>query len=338
MGGGTTVTFLSMRAEILIIGQGLAGTLLAWEFERAGIPFVIADAGHAHAASRVAAGIINPITGQRIVKSWRLDTLLPIARETYQALERELGIPLWREMRVRRLYLNESERRILAEKQAKGDLADYASATDGDGFWIEGAARIDLPALIGAARSRWLSAGKLREERVDFAATRDAHELVIDCTGAAGGPFGFVPWQFSKGECLNIAIEGLAPDVVLNRRHWVLPLGPGIAKVGATHQPARRDQVLTAEARAALEASVAAMSPQAFTVTDHEAGVRVYLADKKPAIGRHPSDPRLGVFNGLGAKGALFAPGLARQWVGHLIDGTPFDSELDVGRLWRAPR
>ena len=243
-----------MHADILIAGQGIAGTLLGWELERAGIPFEIADAGHASAASRVAAGIINPITGQRIVKSWRVDTLLPLARDTYRALEAELGVSLWHELRVRRLYLDECERRVFAEKQALGELADYAGATDGDGFWIEGAARVDVAALLAAMRARWLASGVLREERVDFLAAREEHALTIDCTGAAlrtgvgqpGAPFGFVRWQHSKGEILTVAIEGLAPDVVLNRGHWLLPVAPGVACVGATHAPSRRDTTLTA--------------------------------------------------------------------------------------------
>lgn len=327
-----------MSGEILIVGQGLAGTMLAWEFERAGIAFSIADLGHAHAASKVAAGIINPITGQRIVKSWRVDTLLPIARESYRALEKELGVPIWRDMRVRRFYLNEGERRVLAEKQARGDLADYASANDGDGFWIEGAAQVDVALLIATARRRWVGAGVLLETKVDCLAARHEHSLVIDCSGAAGGPFGFVAWQFSKGESLTIQVAGLAPEVVLNRGHWVLPIGGGLAKVGATHVPARCDRALTADARAVLEASATAMCGREFSIAAQEAGVRAYVADKKPVAGRHPDDSRLGVCNGLGAKGALFAPGLARQWVNHLNDGVPFDRELDVARFWRAPK
>lgn len=327
-----------LRGGILIVGQGLAGTMLGWELERAGMTFAVADAGHATAASRVAAGIINPITGQRIVKGWRVDTLLPLARETYRAIENELRVPLWREMRVRRLYLNEGERRVMAEKQACGELADYAGANDGDGFWIEGAARVDVAGLIAKTRERWLEAGRLFEERIDFTKALEDHDMVIDCTGAGGGPFGFAPWQFSKGECLTLAIEGLARDVVVNRGHWMFPTGAGLAKVGATHVPARRDMVLTIEARAELESSAATMSCQPFNVTGQDAGVRVYLPDKKPAAGRHPENPRWGVLNGLGAKGALFAPALARQWITHLADGVPFDGEVDVARLWRPAR
>ena len=44
-----------MNAKILVDGQGLAGTVLAWEFERAGLPVEIVDAGHRLSASRVGA-------------------------------------------------------------------------------------------------------------------------------------------------------------------------------------------------------------------------------------------------------------------------------------------
>lgn len=325
-------------SDILIVGQGIAGTLLAWEFERAGIAFRIVDAGHAGATSRVAAGIINPITGQRIVKSWRIDSLLPVARESYRALEKELGIPLWREMRVRRFYLNEREREVLAEKQARGELLDHVGVIDADGFWIKGAAHVDVGAMITAARVKWMAAGWLREERVDFATARSGFGLTIDCTGSGGGAFDFVRWQYSKGECLTVAIDGLAADVVLNRGQWILPVESGIAKVGATHCPGRTDVDLTPEARAGLEAGIVMMTPQPFTVTDQQAGVRTYLGDKRPVVGRHPAEASLGIFNGLGAKGALYAPALARQWVHHLREGVPFDPEVDVARQWRAPR
>jgi len=80
------------------------------------------------------------------------------------------------------------------------------------------------------------------------------------------------------------------------------------------------------------------MSSERFVVTEQQAGVRVYLGDKRPVAGRHPGDSGLGLLSGLGAKGTLFAPGLARQWVNHLREGVPFDAEVDVARLWRTPR
>jgi glycine/D-amino acid oxidase-like deaminating enzyme len=36
------------------------------------------------------------------------------------------------------------------------------------------------------------------------------------------------------------------------------------------------------------------------------------------------------VFNGLGSKGSLYAPGVARRLAAWLIDGAPLEAELDV--------
>src|SRR3569833_227826 len=89
----------AMAAEVRIVGQGLAGSLLGWACERAGISFSIEDctgvgrpgAPAPIAASSVGAGIINPITGQRLVKSWRVDSLLPLAVAMYQEIGDTLG-------------------------------------------------------------------------------------------------------------------------------------------------------------------------------------------------------------------------------------------------------
>jgi len=329
-----------VRPDILIAGQGLAGTLLAWEFERAGISFEIAEGGDNHSATRVAAGIINPITGRRLVKSWGVERFLPAARAAYRELESTLGIPLWRDVRVRRLFAEERERRTFSDKRARGELAPFAGTADEAGFWIEGAARVELPFLLDAACARWRAQGRLRERVVAPAIEASQYALVIDCGGIGGarnGAFDFVPWEFSKGEILTLAVDGLDPGVVLNRGHWVLPLAPGVAAVGATHEPGATEAVPTDAGRAALEESARALLARPFVVMGHTAGVRVNLPDKRPVAGRHPANARLGVLNGLGAKGALLAPSLARQWAQHIAAGVPFDAEVDAARFFARP-
>lgn len=327
-----------MRADILVVGQGLAGTLLGWELERAGIDFELVDAGHAEAASAISAGIVNPITGRRLVKSWRSETGLPLAQATYREMESALGRPLWTPMRVRRLFADERERAVAVAKHARGELAPFVPAAPDDaGLWIEAAARVDVPVLLAAARDRWRRSGRLREETCgELASMAGEYALVIDCRGLAGarsGPFQFVPWEFSKGQMLTVQADGLEPDVILNRGHWVLPTFPGEAWVGATHEPGVVDRRPTVAARAQLEAGARGLIAQPLTVTGQRSGMRVNLPDKRPVAGRHPQHSRIGLLNGLGAKGAWWAPALARQWVNHLTEGVPFDPEIAVDRF-----
>ena len=333
-----------MPAPILIVGQGLAGSLLAWEFMRAGIDFEIADAGHARAASRIGAGIINPITGQRLVKSWRVDELLPAALATYRELETALDVSLVKAMRVRRFFRDDRERRIFADKRERGELAPYAGEGDEVGFWITGAARVDTAALITAMRTRLRSAGRLREETIPLSRMGGRHDLVILCTGARTddvGAFDFARLQAAKGETLTLSVAGsppVEPDVILNDGHWALPIGDGEVRVGATFEPGVADVNATAAAREELERAAERLLRREFHVVAHEAGLRVTTPDKHPVVGRSSVCPGAGIFNGLGSKGALLAPGLARQWMNHVTEGVPFDSAVDVARFARRDR
>jgi glycine oxidase len=325
-----------MRADVLIVGQGLAGTLLGWALERAGIAFAIVDRGHATAATSAAAGLINPITGRRLVKSWRIDEELSAARVVYRELEHELNVPLWHELRLRRLLADERERRIWAEKRAAGELAPFVGAGDESGFAIEGAARVDLGLLLARSRERWRAQGKLSEREIDFTAEAGNFALTIDCRGLVGArkdAFDGVPWEFSKGEVLELAVE-LPPDFAINRGMWVVAAGKGRALVGATHEPGVVETEPTAAGRAKLEAGARELVGAPFEVVGQRAGVRVTLPDKRPVAGTHPENPRLGVLNGLGAKGALLAPMLARQWGEHIAGGAPFSTEVNVRRFW----
>jgi glycine/D-amino acid oxidase-like deaminating enzyme len=328
-----------MRPDILILGQGLAGTMLGWAFEGAGISFAIADGGHAGAATAAAAGIISPITGRRLVKSWNVETFLPVARNAFRDVERVLGLPLWHEMRLRRIFADDAEREAGASSKRTAALAAFIEATDESGWWIRGAARVDLNALLGESRRRWRNAGVLIEARLEPEGETKHFSLVIDCRGMAGAKaaeFGFVPWEFSKGELLELAMA-FEPDLILNRRFWVAPIGDGTALAGATHEPGVTDLAPTEAARNRISAAVRDIVGRqgSFRVTGQRVGVRVNLPDRRPVVGRHPLDERIGLVNGLGAKGALWAPILAQQWVNHLLAGAAFEHEIDVKRFAR---
>ena len=81
-----------MQAEYLIIGQGISGTWLSYYLEKANKSFIVIDNQQANSASRIAAGIINPVTGRRIVKTWMIDELIAFLVPAYEELGNELGL------------------------------------------------------------------------------------------------------------------------------------------------------------------------------------------------------------------------------------------------------
>src|SRR5688572_21919724 len=85
-----------MQVDVLIIGQGLCGTHLSWWLHQEGKSFVVLDDNNENSASKVAAGIINPVTGRRYVYSWMIDTVMPFAFDTYMAMSQYLEVDIIR--------------------------------------------------------------------------------------------------------------------------------------------------------------------------------------------------------------------------------------------------
>lgn len=336
-----------MDARVLIVGQGLAGTALGLELEAAGIDFAVASAGHADAASRVAAGLINPVTGRRWVKSEQVDALLPEAEAFYRRAERTLGAALWRPLRLRRLWRDAEERGRIGPKLARGELAPYAVEADETGVEVRGAARVELPVLLALAEGRWIAAGKLRRARVA------AGELAVDargvrwggevftqavlCTGAgalAREWFAEVPGVVAQGEIIDVAGAGLAAGEARNREgHWLIGVGDGQARAGATYVRGCETAEVSAEAREKLLAAARVMSGREdLRVTGQTAGLRLTLPDRLPLVARHAVLPGVGWCGALGSKGALWAPRLARVWREWLQEGRDFPAEITQGR------
>jgi glycine/D-amino acid oxidase-like deaminating enzyme len=81
----------SSASRSLIVGAGLAGTLMAWELEKRGVEFEVWDNG-ASSASKVAAGMYNPLSFKRLVEVWNATPHIEAMHKTYCELQEFLGI------------------------------------------------------------------------------------------------------------------------------------------------------------------------------------------------------------------------------------------------------
>src|SRR4029079_6686715 len=81
-----------MSVDVLIIGQGICGTFLSWYLQKENKSYLVIDNNNSNASSRIAAGIINPVTGRRLVTVWMADEVIPNAWKAYNELGLELDI------------------------------------------------------------------------------------------------------------------------------------------------------------------------------------------------------------------------------------------------------
>lgn len=341
------------------MGQGLAGSLLAWELARRGERLLVVDPLDDSAASRTAAGLLNPVTGRRLAMTPGLAHLLPAARGLYDELAGHFGRPFFHPRPLRRLFRDEAERLAWNLRLTEPGYRDYLEpplppGPDGvhDPFG-SGPQRhtgfLDTVALLDALAGWLRDSGRLLPGRVDAAALRLEEEAVewnglrarrvIFCEGwrVRDNPwFRWLPLQPAKGEILTLAAHGPIPPDILNAGRWLLPLDQRHLRLGATYQWRPLDQTATAAGRDALLADLPALlaTPPPVTVIGHRAGVRAGTRDRQPFLGLHPRESRLGIFNGLGSKATLLAPWHAARLADFLTDRGALPSTADIRRYW----
>ena len=343
-----------MQVDFLIVGQGLAGSLLAKALLRRGRTVHVVDDRWKSAASQVAAGLMTPLTGRRFTLTAGYPGLFAAA----QARLTELGV--FRSAEVYRLFLD-AEQRAKALRRADCEtcrpfISKVTSAageldpglTDEFGGALMRGAWVDLPKLLSEVRAGLVRDGALTEAAfapeeavVDGRGVRWRHvqaAAIVYCDGyksAQRGPFSYLPWQPAKGEALTLRASVETKPFILNREGWALPLGEGVWRTGTNWQWDRLDETPTEPQREKLVARFQGYfraAPQV-EVTEHVAGVRPCTSDNHPFLGTHPREPRTHLFGGLGPRGTVWAPLMAEEMAAYLCEGKALRKECDLARF-----
>jgi glycine/D-amino acid oxidase-like deaminating enzyme len=299
-----------------IVGQGLAGICLAWLLLRRGVPFRITDRGEG-GSTRVAAGLINPVTGKNFEPSWRISGFHPRAMAFYRSLEEEFGETIWHPMPVLRLASSEKE---WAKISAKRDLPEVRP-------WMASEHPVTPPGFAGAVElvgGGWLDTKKflnLSGDRFrDLGLFGDTGSPRIRCEGAAGllaGSMG--PHRCAKGEILTVRADWPETHIRIGAGGWLVPIGGGCFRVGSTYDWDNLDEKPTSAGLARITDIAAKLGGPGFGGIAHVAGIRPVLRRSQPLVGR--DDAGDWFLNGLGSKGTLYAPGMAGMLVDWLLDG-----------------
>ncbi len=405
------------EVDYIIVGQGLAGTCLAWELLALGASVLVIDRDAAVTSSRIAAGLITPVTGQRLVKSWRFEELRAAAWEFYRRIESELGCSLLRDTSMVKVFNTETEQEYFEKRMSDSAYAGLfrevtefpagVSAPRGGCELLQGG-QLDVAEFLSQSRESFRRAGQyltgelslpedirlVREGEVGgpyersrpltpalsptVTSTRKANPIVgergqipealgpaascslhrlrppgsvelprwnlrartlVFCEGVAARTnpwFSNVEFKPARGEMLLVEIPLWNEERIIHGDVWIAPSRsptegqPRWYRVGATYDWDQLDAGPTAEGRSSLIASLEKLLHRPYRIVEHQAAVRPILKHVTPVIGLSPHAPQLGYFNGLGSKGSLQAPFLAKQLASHLVQQTPLEREVDL--------
>ncbi|MXV38130.1 FAD-dependent oxidoreductase [Flavobacteriaceae bacterium Ap0902] len=346
---------MQQEVDYLIVGAGIAGVCFAKQCLNHGKTFHIFT-DNEPAASHVAAGLFNPIVIKRFNPVWRTQHQMKLLQDTFSSFEKLLGGQYVHYSNVYRVFSNNQEVRTWKDKVEKVALLknylnpepilhkiDHIESPYGFGE-VKGTGWIDLSKLLKDFFTQYQS--NLSIETFDYEELRVKPLIkyrnviakkVIFAEGikVMNNPyFNFIPIRPNKGEILIIESDLDFPNVTINSKNFLMPLGDHKFYVGSTYDREWELDGPTAENRVKLIKNLKHYFKADFNILDHKAAFRPTTPNMRPIVGRHPEFSNLYVLNGMGTRGTFNAPDMSRELMDHLISGTALSDEIKVDRYY----
>ena len=346
-----------MIYDYLIIGQGLAGSILAYELSKRNKSIVIVDELKPNTSSTVAAGLVNPLTGPNMVKSWKVEMLYPHLVDFYKGLEEVTGVNFFSERTIYRPYSSAEEINDMDGRSAHPGYLKFIVQDGGErkhsnfiydpygGIELKGAV-LNVLLFIQTMR-QYLSSkhviinDRVGEDQLDISehfvcAKGIRASKVIFCTGyqvCGSRLFGWIPFAPVKGEILFLKLNEDF-ETIYNKSCFIIPQGNGLYKAGSTYERNDLSETPSDAGKNEITGKLDALLKMKYEIVKHEAGIRPGTVPRRPMIGMHPRFKNVGIFNGLGTKGVSLAPYFSDQFVKCLEDGNNLDLEVDIKKYY----
>lgn len=344
-----------METNYLIIGQGLAGTLLAHELMKANESFVVIDKFNESTSTKVAAGMFNPISGKRMVKSWNADALLHDTFIAYAELEKLLNCKLLFQQNIYQLFGSVKEQNDLSSRLDDKDFEQHINLfptkefnlNDVFGaFEIKETGWVHTRVLIEKMRELLLSKNCLLDENFEYHHLEQIADgwlyngiktkYIIFCEGYKNihNPyFKYLPFVLCKGEVFTIKCNGLTKNKIIKKGIYLVNLYDDVYKVGATYEWNDLTENTSIQGKSFLEEKLNELLKVPYQILNHESNIRPTTKDRKAIIGEHPKNKNMFILNGLGTKGVMHAPYLSKQLLSTIILGNKIEKEVNIMRF-----
>lgn len=345
--------------DYLIVGHGIGGASIAWHLHELGKTFLIIHDSSSPSSSRVAAGVFNPLTGKKLVKTWLADDLFPYAHSFYSNLQTKLGADFFHLASLYRPYRSIEEQNTYLAQSADVAIAPYiGSAQDSNkvskyinmdhrALEVVRSGWVDLPLMLDSSQKLLSDYGQCIEGVFD-PEDLDVDDVCVTWQGIRFGKvilcqgfgvlnnswFNWLPFTPVKGEILDVEFDEAVAPYIINQGIFILPTSAHTGRVGATYSWDPLDWYATEGARNELEEKLKQLVKVSYRVSGQSAGVRPSVRDRRPLIGVHPEKRNVCIFNGLGTKGVTLAPFFANQLIQHLENNKELNPLVNIKRYF----
>ncbi|HLO46497.1 MAG TPA: FAD-dependent oxidoreductase [Leadbetterella sp.] len=345
------------KYDFIVVGHGLAGALVANELLDKGQKILVFGDPNLKSSSMVAGGMVNPVTGKYLAKTWLIDELFGLLFDYYRNLENDLKATFLHQTGLFRPFANQENKQNFLKQIEKNQLQDYLEVQESPnqyaphyevnlgGMFTEKAGWVDLPVMLAKIKDKLVASDAFHESQFDHSQLEIAEtgftysdifaEKIIFCEGyyATQNPyFNWLPFNPVKGETLLANIQDYNIGSIVNQGKWIMPLGGGKVRIGATYSWHELDFETTDKGREELTATMNKVLKTDYEIIGQQAGVRPSTKDRRPILGVHPKHKNMFVFNGLGTKGVSLAPYFVKQLLDFIFLQKDINPEANIER------
>ena len=342
--------------DYIIVGSGLAGIAFA-EIALANGKTVRLFDNDSQNSSKIAGGLYNPVILKRFSGLQNAQEQLDEMQYFYSHLESKLGAKLNYELPILRKFFSIEEQNNWFTASDKSSLSPFLStaivteqfegieAPFGYGQVMQ-TGYVDTALLLKVykdflSQNNWFendsfdySAINFQNNFINYRSLTAKNIVFAEGYGMHGNPFfNQLPLDGTKGELFIIKAPSLKLNVILNTNVFILPLGSDLYKVGATYNWADKTDVPTEAGKLELVEKIKEILNCDFEIIEHFAGVRPTVKDRKPLLGTHPTHKNLHIFNGLGTRGVMLGPYMAKILFENIEFGKPIEREFNINRF-----
>ena len=345
-----------MKIDYIVVGLGLAGLAFVEELIANKKTFVVFE-DHSQTSSLVAGGVYNPVILKRFTPVWNAEKQLEVALPFYKKIEERLSLKIDIKFKVRKAFKSiedqnnwyeASDKPMLSKFMNPDILNEKIDAVVADfGFGeVHNTGRIDTEKLVTAYRNFLKETSQIIFEKFDYDAIEfknknvsyksiEANKIVFcEGFGIKQNPFfNHLPLNEVKGELFTIHAPELDIDFLLKSTLFVMPLGNHYYKVGATFNWKDKTLATTEAGKEELIEKLKKVLKVPYSIVKQFAGIRPTVKDRRPMVGVHPDKPELVVLNGLGTRGVMIAPTIAKNLFNHLENGEILNKEINIKRF-----
>jgi glycine oxidase len=342
--------------DYLIVGSGLAGICFA-DIALKNNKSIRVIENYSQNSSIIAGGLYNPVILKRFSEVWQAQEQLKLVNTIYPTLEQQLNVKLDFKLPIYRKLFSVEEQNNWFEAADKPFLAPFLSTNlhynkykgintpYGFGEVLQ-SGYVDTKLLISSYQTFlksieifWSSSFEyqqltIEDHFLEYDSIQFKNIIFAEGFGLLSNPFFYqLPLDGTKGELLIIKCPGLNLDVIIKSSVFILPLGNDLYKVGATYNWKDKTALPTEAGKQELLTNLKSILQLDFEIVEHLAGVRPTVKDRRPMVGKHPKYQNLHVLNGLGTRGVMLAPAMAKVLFEHIERQTPLPKEIDIKRF-----